>query len=58
MQDVDAKLIPVLQRHELHSEVNNYFQQQIGLNFLEGTSKLLPLHQVVCMVLNIAHCRK
>jgi len=39
----------------LHSEVKTYFHQQIGINFLEGTSKLLHLHQAICVVLNIAH---
>ena len=34
------------------------FQQQIGRNFLRETSKPLHLQQVICMVLNIAHCRK
>jgi hypothetical protein len=39
-------------------KIRNAFQKQIGLNFLEGTSKLLHLQQVICMMLNIAHCRK
>jgi hypothetical protein len=38
----------------LHSEVKTYFHQQIGLNVLEGTSKLLHLRQAICVVLNIA----
>jgi hypothetical protein len=35
-----------------------YFQRQIGLKFLEETSKLLHLQQVIFMVLNTAQFRK
>jgi hypothetical protein len=43
---------------KLRSKIRNTFQQQIGLNFLEETSKRLHLQQLIFMVLNFAHFRQ
>jgi hypothetical protein len=58
MQDVYGKLNLVFSLEKVHSNIRNTFQQQIGLNFLQETSKLLHLQQVIFMVLNFAHFRK
>ena len=42
----------------LRSKIRNNFQQQIGLNCLKETSKLLHLQQLIFMVLKFAHFRK
>ena len=58
MQVLYGKLNVVLSLLGLRSKIRKLFQQQIGFNLLEETSKLLHLRKVIFMTVKRAHFRK